>query len=100
MPVSKAQLLAAANEHALELGQPPVSESVLESWISQRLLERAHPRGHKRAVNPTWEFSDTAILVVKEIVSLRALGARRTAQLLICRWTTRANLGEDQSRRH
>jgi hypothetical protein len=83
VPVTKAQLIDAANEAARALGLPPVSESVVESWIRKRLLKGARPRGRKRGVPPDWCFPDSVIDIVKNILVLKSLGAARTTQLVI-----------------
>ena len=100
MPYLKEELLAFANECAAQHGMPPFSESVLESWIFYGLLRGAQPYGHSRGVNPTWLYSDHDRDTVRLIVELRALGAKRNSQLLICLWvfgsiSFRSEIGRD-----
>ena len=86
MQYSKADLLALANECALELGLAPVSESVFESWISQKFFKGAKARGIGRGVNPDWSFPETTADVIREILALRSVGAVRSNQLVIGLW--------------
>ncbi|MGA8611669.1 MAG: hypothetical protein WB760_08095 [Xanthobacteraceae bacterium] len=86
MPYSKAELIAAANEFAREHGFPQASESVFESWINKKLVAGARPRGFRRGVNPEWTYPDSTLAAVKLILELESLGARRTAQIMICLW--------------
>ena len=84
MPYTKAQLVVFANERALQLGLPPVTESVFESWIDGFLFRGAEAHGKKRAINPTWTYPDDVKDTVELIVELKSQGAARTSQLLIC----------------
>ena len=84
MPLTKTQLIVLGNEYAVAIGAPGFSESVFESWITNRLIHAAFPRGIKRGVNPNWEYADDVLERVKVIVLFRALGAKRHTQLLIC----------------
>jgi hypothetical protein len=89
MPYSKEELLAFANGCATQHGLSPITECVLESWIHDKLLNKAKPHGHSRGVNPTWLYSDYDCDTVRKIVELKALGAKRHSQLVICLWTIR-----------
>src|SRR6185503_11143864 len=86
MPHSKEHLLDVANTRAAELGIRPASESVLETWINKGLLDGARARGHRRGINPSWDYPDEARDDVICIVELQANGARRHTQMLICLW--------------
>ena len=84
MPYTKAQLVVFANERALQLGLPPVTESVFESWIDGFLFRGAEAHGKRRAINPNWTYRDDVKDTVELIVELKSQGAARTSQLLIC----------------
>lgn len=77
---------AYANECAAQLGLEPFSESVFESWIDNKIFDGATPYGHSRGINPTWLYSDEARDQISLIVKLKAQGAKRNTQLLVCLW--------------
>jgi hypothetical protein len=86
MPMTKDDLLATANEAALELRIPPVTRRALSNWIEDGFLERATPQGNRRGISPSWRYSDEARNTVTMIVSLKSLGAIRNSQLRVCLW--------------
>lgn len=86
MPMTKDDLLAAANETALELKISPITRRALSNWIEDGFLERATPRGNMRGKNPSWHYSDEARNTVTMMVSLKSLGAIRNSQLRVCLW--------------
>jgi hypothetical protein len=98
MPYSKAQLIALANECALELGLPPVSQSAFESWILRKYFEGAQPHGVRRGVNPGWTYPESTTEVVREILALQSLGATRTTQMIICLWIFGGKFSHQQIR--
>jgi hypothetical protein len=86
MRVSKDDLLVSANQRAAELGMPPYTMSVIESWIGLGFLDCATPHGRKRALNPTWDYPEEARRRIVQIVGFQAQGAQRSAQKLLCLW--------------
>ena len=94
MPMTKDDLLALANDVALELGHPPITRRAISNWIEDGLLERAAPQGNMRGVNPSWRYSDEAKNIVTMIVALKSLGAIRNSQLRICLWAFGQNLNQ------
>jgi hypothetical protein len=86
MPISKDGLLAIANQQAAEVGLPPYTMSVIESWIGHHFLEGATAHGRKRALNPKWDYPDEVRERVIQIVDFQAQGAKRNTQKMLCLW--------------
>jgi hypothetical protein len=88
--------LAAASER-LDAG--PITERMIEDWISERLLEGPRPKGNRRGLPPTWVYSEEAVRRAVRIVELRAKGIRRASALRVNLWIDGFSLPFDDMRR-
>ena len=88
--------LAAASER-LDAG--PITERMIEDWITERLLEGPQPKGNRRGLPPTWVYSEEAVQRAVRIVELRAKGVRRASALRVNLWIDGFSLPFDDMRR-
>jgi hypothetical protein len=79
----KPELLALLNAEAAALGCGPISERMLEDWISEGLIGGPKPKGRRRGANPEWRYASGAAERGLRIVRLRARGTMRFAALRV-----------------
>jgi hypothetical protein len=74
------------NAEAAALGSGPISERMLDDWISESLIGGPKPKGRRRAANPEWRYTSDAAERGIRIVRLRAHGTKRCAALRVRLW--------------
>lgn len=84
--MTRAELLAAINAHALEIGQPAVSDRRLGDWREQGLLPSPRPRGAGRGRGVARDWGDDALDAARQILRLQSMGERRASQHLAYLW--------------
>jgi len=94
----KPELLALLNAEAAAAGCGPISERMLEDWISEGLIGGPKPKGRRRGANPEWCYASGAAERGLRIVRLRALGAKRFAALRVRLWLSDYDLQAPQIR--
>ena len=82
----KDELLAEVRAASERLGAGPITERMIEDWITERLFEGPKPKGNRRGLAPTWVYSEEAGQRAVRIVELRAMGdsAGRRRFVSIC----------------
>ena len=94
----KLELLALLNAETAELGCDPISERILEDWISEGLIGGPQPKGRRRRANPEWRYASGAAERGLRIVRLRARGAKRFAALRVRLWLSDYDVQASQIR--
>lgn len=84
MPVTSADLLAAANRSAVKLGAEPLSPRMLRDLVDDHVLVGGTNKGTKRG--ESWLYPDEAVSTVENVVDFRSQGASRNTQLKLCLW--------------
>ena len=95
----KAELMAELTAASERLGAKPITERMIEDWITERLLEGPQPKGDRRGLPPTWVYSEEAVQRALRIVELRAKGIRRASALRVNLWIDGFSLPFDHMQR-
>ena len=95
----KAELMAELAAASERLGAKPITERMVEDWITERLLGGPQPKGNRRGLPPTWEYSEEADQRAVRIVELRAKGIRRASALRVNLWIDGFTVPFDDMRR-
>ena len=95
----KAELMAELAAASERLGAKPITERMVEDWITERLLGGPQPKGNRRGLPPTWVYSEEAVQCAVRIVELRAKGIRRASALRVNLWIDGFTLPFDDMQR-